>query len=124
MHLRFVAGGERNQSPGGADRDRDFAEVGHAFLARNFEELASHRGSCCCLCRYPHQLGIAKEQTRTAVNQSQTAKKQRETAEKQAETARNKLRLDLFDRRFVVFSSHNEVVRYYCDQTENQPQSF
>jgi hypothetical protein len=41
-------------------------------------------------------------QWQTATKQSETAKKQWETAEKQAETARNRLRLDLFERRITV----------------------
>jgi hypothetical protein len=48
------------------------------------------------------QWRTAKGQWETAVIQSETAKKQWETAEKQAETARNRLRIDLFERRITV----------------------
>jgi hypothetical protein len=51
------------------------------------------------------QWRTAKRQRETAVKQSETAKKQWETAEKQAETARNRLRLDLFERRFTVYEA-------------------
>jgi hypothetical protein len=51
------------------------------------------------------QWRTAKRQGETAVTQSETAKKQWETAEKQAETARNRLRLDLFERRIAVYDA-------------------
>jgi hypothetical protein len=51
------------------------------------------------------QWRTAKNQWRTATKQAETAAKQWETAEKQAETARNRLRLDLFERRFTVYEA-------------------
>jgi hypothetical protein len=51
------------------------------------------------------QWRTAKQQWRTSEKQSETAKQQSQTADKQAETAKNKLRLDLFDRRIVVYDA-------------------
>jgi hypothetical protein len=44
-------------------------------------------------------------QWKTARKQSETAKKQSETAEKLAQTAKNKLRLELFERRYAVYDA-------------------
>jgi hypothetical protein len=62
------------------------------------------------------QLRTAQKQGQTAERQSEAAKQQSQTAEKQAETARNKLRLDLFDRRIVVYDALMKLTKF---ATEN-----
>jgi hypothetical protein len=51
------------------------------------------------------QWQTAKKQAKIAEKQAETAGKQWQTAEKQAWTANNKLRLDLFERRIVVYDA-------------------
>lgn len=48
------------------------------------------------------QAGIARQQTAIAPSQAEIATKQAESADRQAETARNKLKLDLYDKRMEV----------------------
>jgi hypothetical protein len=57
------------------------------------------------------QAFIAMQQWKTVKKQSETAKQQGQIAKQQAETAKSKLRLDLFDRRMVVYDSSIELVR-------------